>query len=82
MIPLGLWAGISTAYAAIQKKIYRSDKTTLIILNKEMEDVMKIVKSLEESRLLIGGLAETFKNETNKKGGFLPILLGILLLLH
>ena len=47
-----------------------------------MEDVMKIVKSLEESRLLIGGLAETFKNETNKKGGFLPILLGILLLLH
>ena len=70
MIPLGLWAGISTAYAAIQKKIYRSDKTTLIVLNKEMEDVMKIVKSLEESRLLIGGLTETFQNETNKKEDF------------
>ena len=70
MIPLGLWAGISTAYAAIQKKIYRSDKTTLIALNKEMEDVMKIVKSLEESRLLIGGLTETFQNETNKKEDF------------
>ena len=82
MIPLGLWAGIPTAYAAIQKKIYSSDKTTLKVLNKEMEDVMKIVKSLEESRLLVGGLTETFKNETNKKGGFLAILLGILLLLH
>ena len=70
MIPLGLWAGISTAYAAIQKKIYRSDKTTLIVLNKEMEDVIKIVKSLEESRLLIGGLTETFQNETNKKEDF------------
>ena len=70
MIPLGLWARISTAYAAIQKKIYRSDKTTLIVLNKEMEDVIKIVKSLEESRLLIGGLTETFQNETNKKEDF------------
>ena len=39
-----------------------------------MEDVMKIVKSLEESRLLLGGLTETFQNETNKKGRFLPIL--------
>ena len=31
---------------------------------------MKIVKSLEESRLLIGGLTETFQNETNKKEDF------------
>ena len=29
-----------------------------------MEDLMKIVKSLEESRLLIKGIIETVKNET------------------
>ena len=39
---------------------------------------MKIVKSLEETGLLIIGISETIKNETKeKKGGFLPILLGI-----
>ena len=41
MLPSGLSAGIS--YAAIQKKIYGSGSTELIILNKEMEDIMKIV---------------------------------------
>ena len=28
-----------------------------------MEDIMRIVKSLEESRLLIKGISETIKNE-------------------
>ena len=36
---------------------------TLINLNKEMNDIMKIVKSLEESGLLIKGVSETIKNE-------------------
>ena len=40
---------------------------------------MKIVKSLEESRLLIKGISETIKNEAKEqKGGFLSILLGTL----
>ena len=40
---------------------------------------MKIVKSLEETGLLIIGISETIKNETKEqKGGFLPILLGTL----
>ena len=40
---------------------------------------MKIVKSLEETGLLIIGNSETIKNETKEqKGGFLPILLGTL----
>ena len=44
-----------------------------------MEDIMKIVKSLEESGLLIKGMSETIKNEIKvQKGGFLPILLGTL----
>ena len=37
--------------------------TTLIISNKEMSDIMKIVQSLEESGLLIKGISETIKNE-------------------
>ena len=38
-----------------------------------MEDIMKIVGSLEESGLLVKGITETLKNETKEqKGGFLP----------
>ena len=41
-----------------------------------MEDIMKIVKSLEEPGLLIKRISETIKNEAKEqKGGFLPILL-------
>ena len=43
---------MSAADATIQKKIYGSG-ITLIISNEDMEDIMKIVKSLEESGLLI-----------------------------
>ena len=46
---------------------------TLIILNKEMNDIMKIVRALEDSGILQKGVTETIKNET-KKGGFLTIL--------
>ena len=38
---------------------------------------MEIVKSLEESGLLIKGLSDTIQNEVKKqKGGFLGMLLG------
>ena len=44
-----------------------------------MEDIIKIVKSLEESGLLIKGISETITNEAKEqKGGFLPMLLGTL----
>ena len=79
LIPLGLSAGILVADAAIQNKIYGSVTTALIISNEEMENIMKIVKSLEESGLLIKGITETIKNEAkDKKGGFLLMLLGTL----
>ena len=59
------------------KKNYGSRTTALIISNEEMENAMKIVKSLEESGLLIKGFSETIKNEAKKqKGGFLSMLLG------
>ena len=44
LLPLGLSAGMSVSDAAIQKKIYGSGTTSLIISNEEMEDIMKIVK--------------------------------------
>ena len=56
-----------------------SSTTTLIISNEEMNDTMKIVKSLEGSGLLITGISKTIKNEAKEqKGGFVGILLGTL----
>ena len=44
-----------------------------------MNDIMNIVKSLEESGLLINNVSEAIKNEAKEqKGGFLSMLLGIL----
>ena len=41
LIPLGLTAAASTD-AAIQKKVFGSGMTTLILSNEEMDDIMKI----------------------------------------
>ena len=79
MLPLGLSTGMSAADATIQKKIYGSGVTALIISNKEMEDIMRIVISLDKSGLLIKEVSEIIKNEAKEqKGGFLGILLGAL----
>ena len=53
----------SATDTTIQKTIYESVTTALIISNEEREDIMKVVKSLEESGLLIEGISETNKNE-------------------
>ena len=47
--------------------MFGSDTTTLIISNEEMNDITKIVKSLEESGLLIKGVSETIKNEAKEQ---------------
>ena len=63
--------------AAIHKKMFGSGNTISIISNKEMNDIMKVIKSLEESGLLIKGISETIKNEAkDQKGGILGMLLG------
>ena len=60
-------------------KKFGSGNTTLIILNEEMNDTMKIVKSLVESVLLIKGVSQTIKNGAKEhKGGFPRMLLGTL----
>ena len=63
LIPLGLTASASATDAAINKKMIGSGITTLIILNEETNDIMKIVQSFEESGLLIKGVSETIINE-------------------
>ena len=79
LISLGLSAGMSAADAVIWKKIDGSGTTALLISNEEMNDVMRIVKSLEESGLLIKGVSKTIKNETKEqKIGFFSMLLEIL----
>ena len=80
LIPLGLTAAASAADAGIHKKIVGSgNTTTLIISNNEMEDIIKIVKYLEDSGLLLKAVTETVQNEVKEqKGGFLCMLLGTL----
>ena len=79
LIPLGLTGAASAADAGIHKKILGSGTTTLIIPNDEMEDIIKIVKSFEDSDLLLKGVSETTQNEAKEqKRGFLSMLLGTL----
>ena len=79
LIPLGLTVAASAADAGIHKKILGSgNMTTLIISNDEIEDIIKIAKSLEDSGLLLKGVTETVQNEVKEQGGFLSMLLGTL----
>ena len=56
-----------------------SGTTTLIISNDEMDDILKIVKYLENSGLLLKGVSETIQHEAKEqRGGFLSMLLGTL----
>ena len=77
VLPLGLSARMPVVDEVYQKKICRSGTTALIISNEEMEDIMRVTKSLEESGLLVKEISETFKNETKEqKWGFFSMLLG------
>ena len=49
------------------KKILGSGYTTTIISNDEIEDIIKIVKPLEDSGLLLKGVTETVQNEVKKE---------------
>ena len=62
-----LTVAASPTDAVNPKKILGSGTAQLIISNEEIEDVTKIVKSLEESSLLIKGVGETIKIEPKKK---------------
>ena len=88
LAPLGITAAASAIDIEIQKKIHGSGRpsssasrtTTLIISNKKMNDIMKIVEALEDfvfyqgeapedSNILFKGVTETIKNETEEQKG-------------
>ena len=65
--------------AGIDKAILGSGSATLVIPDEEMNDIMKIVKALEDSNILLKGVTKTIKSEIKEqKGGFLSMLLGTL----
>ena len=71
LIPLRFTAAASPTNASIYKNV-GSGVTTLIVSNEEMNDIMKIIKSFEESGLLIKDVRETIKmKQNNKKEDFL-----------
>ena len=85
LVPLGISAAMSAIDGSIKKKMFGSGATkgagttTLIISNDEMDDILKIVKSLENSGLLLKGVSETIQHEAKEqRGGFLSMLLGTL----
>ena len=76
LIPLGFTAATSAADAGIQKKLLGSGTTALVISIEEMNDIMRIVQTLEDSNILLKRVTKTIKNETKEqKQGFLSMLL-------
>ena len=77
LAPLGITAAASAIDVGIQKTIHGSGKR--IISNKEMNDILRIVQTLEDSNILLKRVTKIIKNETKEqKGGFLNIFLGTL----
>ena len=78
LISLGLTAAASATDGGIHKKILGTGNTTLIISTDEMEDIIKIVKSFEDSGLFLKGVSETIQNDAKEQERFLSMLLGTL----
>ena len=84
LAPLGLTDVMSAIDGSIQKKIHGSGATKgarvkLISEQEDMNDIMKIIKALENSGILLKGESKAIKNETKEqKGAFLSMLLGTL----
>ena len=74
-----LWGPLLITGLPLIKNVFKpSAKSVLIIISNEVW-IMKIVKSLEESGLLIKYVSETIQNEVKyQKGEFLSMLLGTL----
>ena len=69
LITLRLTTAASATDVAIHKKMFEYGTITLIISHEEMNDIMKIIKSLEESGLLIKGVSEkvNLKQRTKRR---------------
>ena len=70
IIPLGISAAMSATDAAIQKKVRGYGIKTVRFSNKDLDDMTKIVKALEDSDVLMKGITETRKNDIKKRKCF------------
>ena len=78
LAPLDLTAAMSAIDGSIQKKIHGSG-VKLIIEQEDMQDIIKIIKELENSDILLKGVSKTIENQIKEqRGGFLCMLLGTL----
>ena len=63
----------------IKKILGSGNNRILIISNDEVDDILKKVKSLEDSGLLLKGVSETIQHEAKEqRGGILSMILGTL----
>ena len=77
LIPLKLAQAASTTDSNIQKNIFGSGMTTMIISNEEINDIMKIIKSLKQAGLLKKRVSNTDENKTKaQKDAILEMSLG------
>ena len=78
LAPLGLTAAMSAIDGSIQKKIHGSG-IKLIIEEEDIQDIIKIIKELDNSDILLKRVSKTIENEIKEqRGGFLSMLLGTL----
>ena len=66
LAPLGLRTTISATDAVIRKKMYGSGTKTVRFSNKDLDDMTKTVKALQDSDVLIKGVTKTLKNDIKK----------------
>ena len=79
LVPLGLTAAMFAIDGSIQKKIHGSGIKLIIEEEEDMQDIIKIIKELENSDILLKGVSKTIENEIEEqRGGFLSMLLGTL----
>ena len=67
LAPLGLSAAMSATDAAINKKIHGYGTKTITFSNKDLDDMTKILKALEDSDVLMKGITKTLKNYIKKE---------------
>ena len=67
LVPFGISATSSASDAGIHNKVHGFEPTTLIVSNKEINDMMKIVQFLEDSNISLKWITKTIENETKEQ---------------
>ena len=79
LAPLGITAAASAIDAGIQKEIHGSgcpSSRNLMISNRKMNDIMKIVQALQDANILLKRVNKTIKMKQKNKRRILKHILG------